>query len=74
MYRGDRIVVYALGAPVLGIIVVVAGQHFEWIDQTQVRRFVDRATAETTRRRERKIARVAAQQRVVAHGNASVRC
>lgn len=49
----DRIVVYALGAPVLGITLVVAGQHFEWIDQTQVRRFVDRATAETTRRRER---------------------
>jgi hypothetical protein len=49
----DRIVVYALGAPVLGITLVVAGQHFEWIDQALVRRFVDRATAETSRRRER---------------------
>ena len=51
--REDRIVVYALGAPVLGITLVVAGQHFDWIHQPQVRRFVDRATAETARRRER---------------------
>ncbi|MGH2868104.1 MAG: hypothetical protein ACRDNK_11135, partial [Solirubrobacteraceae bacterium] len=49
----DQIIIYALGAPVLGIALIVAGQHFDWIDQTQVRRFVDRASAETTRRRER---------------------
>ena len=40
-------------SPVLGITLVVAGQRFDWIDQPLVRRFVDRATAETTRRRER---------------------
>lgn len=49
----DRMVVYALGAPVLGMTLIVAGQHFDWIDQAAVRRFVDRASAETTRRRER---------------------
>lgn len=45
-------VVYALGAPVLGIALMVAGQRFPWIDQDRVRRFVDRASAETIRRRE----------------------
>ena len=47
------VVVSALGAPVLGIALMVAGQRFPWIDQDRVRRFVDRASAETIRRRER---------------------
>jgi hypothetical protein len=46
-------VVYALGAPVLGIALIVVGQRYPWIDQDRVRRFVDRASAETIRRRER---------------------
>lgn len=52
--RSDErlMVVYALGAPVLGIALMVAGQRFPWIDQDRVRRLVDRASAETIRRRE----------------------
>lgn len=47
---------YALGAPVLGMALVVAAEDFSWIDNGRVRRFVDRATAETTRRAERRSA------------------
>jgi hypothetical protein len=49
----DEMIIYALGAPLLGIALIVAGQDRPWIDEARVRRFVDRASAETTRRRER---------------------
>lgn len=51
--ENDDMIFYALGAPVLGIALIVAAQDRPWIDQVGVRRFVDRASAETTRRRER---------------------
>jgi len=50
----DRMIDYVLGAPILGIALTVAGNVVDWIDDDQVRRFVDRASAETTRRRERR--------------------
>lgn len=50
----DRIMNYVLGAPVLGIALVVAAEVVDWVDAEPVRRFVDRASAETIRRRERK--------------------
>ncbi len=51
--ENDDMVIYALGAPLLGIALIVAAQDRPWIDQDRVRRFVDRADAETTGRRER---------------------
>lgn len=42
---------YSLAAPLLGMALVVASEQFRWIDETRVRRFVDRATAATARRR-----------------------
>jgi len=43
---------YSLGAPLLGIALSIGVRHFRWIDETKVHRFVDRATAETVRRRQ----------------------
>jgi hypothetical protein len=51
----EEMIVYALGAPVVGIALTVVGQQHSWVDQDAVRRFVDRASAETTRRRERRL-------------------
>jgi hypothetical protein len=49
----DRMIEYVLGAPLLGMALVVAGEVVDWIDVQRVRRFVDRASGETIRRRER---------------------
>jgi len=43
---------YSLAAPLLGIALSIGARHFRWIDEVRVRRFVDRATAETARRRQ----------------------
>jgi hypothetical protein len=43
---------YALAAPILAIAATIAAQEFSWLDETRIRRFNDRATAETIRRRE----------------------
>jgi hypothetical protein len=43
---------YSLAAPLLGIALTIGARHFRWIDEVRVRRFVDRATAETARRRQ----------------------
>jgi len=43
---------YALAAPILAIAATVAAQEFSWVDERRIRRFNDRATAETIRRRE----------------------
>jgi Family of unknown function (DUF5677) len=43
---------YSLAAPLLGIALSIGARHFRWIDEVRVRRFVDRATAETMRRRQ----------------------
>jgi hypothetical protein len=51
----DRMIDYVLGAPILGIALVVAGTVVDWVDHDEVRRFVDRASAETIRRRERRL-------------------
>jgi hypothetical protein len=45
-------VVYSLAAPLLAMALVIVAPRFAWIDEARVRRFVDRATAETARRRE----------------------
>jgi hypothetical protein len=50
----DRMIDYVLGAPIFGIALTIAGEVVDWIDTEQVRRFVNRASAETTRRRERR--------------------
>jgi hypothetical protein len=44
---------YALAAPILAIATTIAAQEFTWLDEARIRRFNDRATAETIRRRER---------------------
>ena len=43
---------YALAAPILSMAATIAAQEFPWLDETRIRRFNDRATAETSRRRE----------------------
>jgi hypothetical protein len=43
---------YSLAAPLLGMALVIASDRFRWIDEKQVRRFVNRATAEVARHRE----------------------
>jgi hypothetical protein len=48
----DTMLWYSLAAPVLGMALIIASQRFRWLDEGQIRRFVDRATAETARRRE----------------------
>jgi|SRR5271154_1430313 len=42
---------YSLAAPLLGIALFIAGRAFPWLDDAKVTHFVDRATAETARRR-----------------------
>jgi hypothetical protein len=44
---------YALAAPILAIAATIAAEEFTWLDERRIRRFNDRATAETIRRRER---------------------
>jgi hypothetical protein len=52
--REGKILTYsALAAPLLGMALIIGAKRFDWIDESRVRNFVDRATAETTRRRER---------------------
>lgn len=48
----DTMLWYSLAAPLLGLALVVAAERFDWIDTTHAIRFIDRATAETVRRRE----------------------
>jgi len=43
---------YSLAAPLLGMALSIAARQFRWIDDVRVRRFVDRATAETVRHRQ----------------------
>lgn len=52
----DRMIDYVLGAPILGITLVIAAEVVEWIDVERARRFVNRASGETIRRRERSAA------------------
>jgi hypothetical protein len=48
-------VYYSFAAPLLGIALIIVLQRFHWLlDEARVRRFVDRATAETARRRYRR--------------------
>jgi hypothetical protein len=49
--KDDSMLWYSLAAPLLGLGLVIASHRFRWLDETRVRRFVDRATAETIRRR-----------------------
>jgi hypothetical protein len=49
---GEKRVYYSLAAPLLGITLIIALQRVPWLlREHRVRRFVDRATAETARRR-----------------------
>jgi hypothetical protein len=50
--RPGELLNYSLAAPMLAIALLVGAQHFRWLDVEQVRRFVNRATAETIRNRE----------------------
>jgi hypothetical protein len=50
----DRMIDYVLGAPIFGIALTIAGEVVDWIDTEQVRRFVNRASAQTMSRRERR--------------------
>jgi hypothetical protein len=50
--RQPAMLPYSLAAPLLGMALVIASQRFRWVDETRVRRFVDRAIAETARRRD----------------------
>jgi Family of unknown function (DUF5677) len=47
----DPMLWYSLAAPLFGLCLVIASRRFHWIDAVRVRRLVDRATAETVRRR-----------------------
>jgi hypothetical protein len=48
----DPMLWYSLAAPLFGLSLVVGAERFDWIDAARVLRFLDRATAETVRRRE----------------------
>jgi hypothetical protein len=51
----EKRVYYSFAAPLLGIALIVVLQRVHWLfDQARVRRFVDRATAETARRPHRR--------------------
>ena len=43
--------VYSLAAPVLGIGLLIAARSFAWLGETEIQRFVNRATAEVARQR-----------------------
>jgi len=51
--REDTMLNYSLAAPIFGMMLVIVSGRFPWIDEARVRRFIDRATAETERRRAR---------------------
>jgi hypothetical protein len=51
----EKRVYYSFAAPLLGIALIIALQRVHWLlDERRVRRFVDRATAETARRPQRR--------------------
>lgn len=45
-------IVYSLAAPLLGIALLIAERRFAWLDESAIQRFVNRATADTARRRQ----------------------
>jgi hypothetical protein len=51
----QTMLVYSLAAPVLGIALLIAARSFAWLDESEIRRFINRATAQVARRREDRI-------------------
>jgi hypothetical protein len=47
-----NMLVYSLAAPLLGIPLLIAARGFAWLDETEIQRFINRATAEVARQRE----------------------
>jgi hypothetical protein len=48
----DDMLVYSLAAPLLGIALLVAARSFAWLDEAEIQRFINRATAEVARQRQ----------------------
>jgi hypothetical protein len=47
-----NMLVYSLAAPLLGIALLVAARSFAWLDEPEIQRFINRATAEVARQRQ----------------------
>jgi hypothetical protein len=48
----DNMLVYSLAAPLLGMALLIAARHFAWLEETEIHRFINRATAEVARQRQ----------------------